>query len=70
MCSSGLLSTHLILCFSSSLSISYLPTLLQSFPPPQLLQNLTYTKAVKVHVVCNGQEMVPFRQWNMAKFLE
>ena len=50
-------------------SLSFPLTLLRSSPPPQLLQNLTYTKAVKVHVVCNGQEMVPFRQWNMAKFL-
>lgn len=51
---------------SKDTSPPYLP---HSCTLPQLLQNLTYTEAVKVHVVSNGQEMVPFRRWNMAKFL-
>ena len=35
----------------------------------QLLQNLEYSDAVKVHIVNNGQEMMSFIDWNMSKFL-
>ena len=35
----------------------------------QLLQNLEYSDAVKVHLVNNGQEMMSFTDWDMSQFL-
>ena len=36
----------------------------------QLLQNLEYSQAVQVHIVNNGQEMMPFSEWDLDKFLQ
>ena len=36
----------------------------------QLLRDLDYSDTVKVHVVCNGQEMPDFVQWKAADFLQ
>lgn len=36
----------------------------------QLLQNLEYSQAVQVHIVNNGQEMMPFSEWDLGKFLQ
>jgi len=37
--------------------------------PFQLLQNLEYSEAVAIHLVNNGQEMMPCDDWDLKKIL-
>ena len=62
--------TYVVVCFQTTMACNSLAVIINNLHYKiQLLQNLEYSEAVQVHIVNNGQEVMPYSEWNLEKIL-